>query len=338
MAKEDCPVCFEENAQVTQTSTTKVGIECPRCGRFFVSYRFMASASDERGELGARKSRLRADVSAWIRENENRGLFLGIGFLSPRDPDSDRAAFEAARVRTFHEKADRLLLAFEKKTDFAGQPLVWFKKIPELTARAWALNGLELKEIIRFLESEGRVMPTGGETQVKIDGKDFGVRDYFIGPAGWAYLEKLKELRPDSMQAFVAMPSSDEMLRVYEKALRPAIENDAKYKALLILLHEHVNRIDDEILVQIKRSRFMVADVTGQNANVTFEAGYALGLGLPVIWTCRDDEDKGKLFDIRQYNCCFWKPDDLKSLRERLAYRIEALIGKGEFIKEEKSD
>lgn len=57
-----------------------------------------------------------------------------------------------------------------------------------------------------------------------------------------------------------------------------------------------------------------------------FEAGFAIGLGIPIIWTAREDEVKGgKIhFDIRQYNCIEWKnPEDLK---EKLINRIKAVI------------
>jgi nucleoside 2-deoxyribosyltransferase len=90
---------------------------------------------------------------------------------------------------------------------------------------------------------------------------------------------------------------------------------------------EHVGKIDDEIMVQIRKSRFIVADFTGHRSGVYFEAGFALGLGLPVIWTCRKDELSKLHFDIRQYNCIDWV--DAADLRKRLAFRIEAAVGVG---------
>ncbi len=36
--------------------------------------------------------------------------------------------------------------------------------------------------------------------------------------------------------------------------------------------------------------RFMIADFTGHRGGVYFEAGFAHGLGIPVIWTCREDQ------------------------------------------------
>jgi hypothetical protein len=52
-----------------------------------------------------------------------------------------------------------------------------------------------------------------------------------------------------------------------------------------------------------------------------------MGLGLPVIWTCRKDDIKDLHFDIRQYNCIDWSEAD--ELATRLQQRIEAMLGHG---------
>jgi len=90
---------------------------------------------------------------------------------------------------------------------------------------------------------------------------------------------------------------------------------------------EHINRIDDEIIAHIKAASFVVADFTGHRGGVYFEAGFALGLDLPVIWCCRKDHLAELHFDIRQYNCIDWETPDELSMR--LQNRIEATIGKG---------
>ena len=65
----------------------------------------------------------------------------------------------------------------------------------------------------------------------------------------------------------------------------------------------------------------------GARGGVYFEAGFALGLGLRVVYTCRKDEVDKLAFDTRQYSHILWeKPEDL---REALANRIVALIGEG---------
>ena len=60
---------------------------------------------------------------------------------------------------------------------------------------------------------------------------------------------------------------------------------------------------------------------------VYYEAGFAFGLGLPVIYTCREDMVDKIHFDTRQYHHTVWKTAE--GLRESLKNRIVALIGEG---------
>jgi nucleoside 2-deoxyribosyltransferase len=103
--------------------------------------------------------------------------------------------------------------------------------------------------------------------------------------------------------------------------------SDAGYRPIRIDQLEHVNRIDDEIIAQIRRSKFLVADLTGHRNGVYFEAGFMLGLGRPVIWVCNSSAHQGTHFDTRQYNTIVY--DDIDDLKSRLQFRIEALLGRG---------
>ena len=118
----------------------------------------------------------------------------------------------------------------------------------------------------------------------------------------------------------------------WEKGIRPGIE-DSGYEPIRIDKTEFNDRIDDEIIAEIRRSRFLVADFTqdgdGARGGVYYEAGFAHGLGLPVIFTCRKDViDEGLIhFDTRQYNHIVWTTPE--ELRKRLAERVAATIGDG---------
>ncbi|MGB7512184.1 MAG: hypothetical protein WBP54_12970 [Pelodictyon phaeoclathratiforme] len=69
---------------------------------------------------------------------------------------------------------------------------------------------------------------------------------------------------------------------------------EAGYEPLRMDQGEHVNRIDDEIISQINSSKFVVADFTGHQGDVYFEAGYTFGIGLPVFWTCQQENKKAR--------------------------------------------
>jgi nucleoside 2-deoxyribosyltransferase len=122
----------------------------------------------------------------------------------------------------------------------------------------------------------------------------------------------------------------DESVKPASAAMHKAIAG-AGYHPVRLDQVEHNNKIDDEIIATIRRSKFLVADLTGHRGGVYFEAGFALGLGLPVIWLCREDDIQQVHFDNRQYNFITWRLNELDDLERRLRNRIEATLGHGPF-------
>ena len=112
----------------------------------------------------------------------------------------------------------------------------------------------------------------------------------------------------------------------WEDGISPALKK-AGFRPYRVDAEPHINRIDTKIITEIKNSRFLVADVTLQRPGVYFEAGYAIGLGLPVFWCVRSDDLKNVHFDTRQYNHIVW--EDEKYLAEQLHLFVTAIIGKG---------
>jgi len=306
-----CPVCRGHLKTRSQTDDDVLRVHCKRCGTFSctgtaVSMLFDESITSEMGKLrlGPWESRSRANASGYVAENQDI-----------RIASDDVEALVRLRTPSFHERADKLLLTLERETGFAGQELV----SPEsrMVGRAWCLNEAELREVLDFLVATERVRESpelGPEARVT------------ISPEGWAHLEHLRERNPGSPQAFVAMSFDPSLLPLWLDGLEPAIR-DAGYNPLRIDRKEHTRKIDDEIVAEIRRSKFLVVDLTGQRQSVYFEAGFALGLGITVIWTCRQDEIADLHFDIRQYNCIAWT--DPTELKEPLTNRIRAVFGQG---------
>ena len=152
-----------------------------------------------------------------------------------------------------------------------------------------------------------------------------GTRTVFlVTPKGWERIEKLKMPGRDSRQAFVAMWFDKALDEVFENGIKPAIEWDGATRAMRIDLKEHNGKIDDEIVAEIRRSRYLVADFTGNRGGVYFETGFALGLGLPVIWCVRDSDLENVHFDTRQYNHIAYT--NSSDLHAKLLNRIRATI------------
>lgn len=140
---------------------------------------------------------------------------------------------------------------------------------------------------------------------------------------GWERAAEIREEVTDSDRAFVAMWFKDKLRPAWEDGFKPALKQTG-YSPIRIDRIEHNDRIDDRIIGEIRGSGLLVADFTGNRGGVYFEAGFALGLELPVIWTCHEDCVDDLHFDTRQYNHIVWEePDDL---RESLEDRIRATI------------
>ena len=189
----------------------------------------------------------------------------------------------------------------------------------ELRAYAWS-ESIEWQEVSYFLEYLRET--------AWIDG-DFlgnGQSNVFVTVAGHNRIGELT-LNADSSQAFVAMWFHDSTIGAYEKGIEPSIK-DAGFNPLRIDRKDHINKIEDEIIAEIRRSRFLVADFTqgedGARGGVYYEAGFAHGLGIPVIFTCHKNSMKTLHFDIAHYSHIVWSsPVDL---REKLRNRIRAVI------------
>jgi hypothetical protein len=122
---------------------------------------------------------------------------------------------------------------------------------------------------------------------------------YELTVKGLQEIERFDKVIPDSVNVFVAMKFGDDLLdQAYREAMAPAIR-DCGYVPLQMAYLEHNNNIMDEMLGSIRRSRFLLADLTHQNQNVYFEAGFAQGLGIPVIYTCHESSIKDIMFDTQ---------------------------------------
>ena len=140
---------------------------------------------------------------------------------------------------------------------------------------------------------------------------------------GWNRIIELEKGKVDSNKTFVAMWFHASMADSFKKGISRAI-SECGYEPIRVDFEEHNEKICDRIIADIRKSKFVVCDFTGHRGGVYFEAGFAMGLDKPVIWTCKEDDVVNLHFDTRQYNHIVWKDED--DLYEKLKRRIEATI------------
>lgn len=133
--------------------------------------------------------------------------------------------------------------------------------------------------------------------------------------AGWEYYEQLAKGSAVYRKAFMAMKFGDPALeRMLTEVFRPAA---AKAGFDLFKLDDvpKAGLIDDRLRVEIQASDFVVADLSHDNLGAYWEAGYAEGLGKPVIYTCEQTKfDATKThFDTNHHLTIVWdaaRPDE----------------------------
>jgi len=208
------------------------------------------------------------------------------------------------------EKLDRILLYLEFKTEHAGQSVnIDFNVDYPI---AFAKNFKEFNFLIEQLKELGYI-------------ENEATTSFIITLSGWSRLYELNQYKIETNKAFIAMWFSEEMKIPFINGFSKAI-SDCGYQPIKIDLLEHNDKICDAIISEIKMSHFIVSDFSSHRQNVYFEAGFAMGLGIPVIYTCREDFmgiDKVH-FDTRQYNHIVW--NDENDLYEKLYNRIKATI------------
>jgi hypothetical protein len=141
---------------------------------------------------------------------------------------------------------------------------------------------------------------------------------------GWDRFEQLKRANPQSTSAFMAMQFNDQQMdRIYHDHFQPKL---AAIGYDLQTVTANAGLIDYQVRLQVTASRFVLADLTHENRGVYFEAGYAEGIGRPVIYTCRTDAFDPQVghphFDVNHHQCVRWDDPPAPAQLEDLSLTI----------------
>ena len=269
----------------------------------------------------------RARLTTWLIEQRQQGISI------PRITHEIVENAKNRRPLSAHDRGEKVLKYLADNTANLGQPVeigegsrnyygefiavLDSRSVQNVLARSESTQWSEVAFLIEYLTENGWVKPSSlaqyyAQCTVTVEGHN--------------HIAALSN-SADSLQAFVAMWFDDSMNDVYRNGFDPGIK-DAGYSPFRIDRAEFINKIDDEIIAEIRRSKFLVADFTqgddGARGSVYYEAGFAHGFGLPVIFTCHSNFI-GKLhFDTNHYPHIGWT--DAKDLRKKLSNRIRAVI------------
>lgn len=152
-----------------------------------------------------------------------------------------------------------------------------------------------------------------------------------LTPEGYEQVHlRVPDLDSEAPTAFLVCRFNDEMEKVYEQVYsKVGLHQDVNCPIYRVKDVHHVDRIDDRIVHELNKATVTIVDLTEENFNVAFEAGYALALNKPIVWTKRKSGGQEKIpFDIQSQNILFWDENDLEDFADKLKFRLLAALEK----------
>ncbi len=332
----NCPVCNYANAGFGRQDSQKraiytSNIECNRCGTYsvehYTQYSIKQAIINIIGEQNIYK------FIGYTREQTLRNEIKEIKY--------DNLQFDLKNILiqapvTVLDKMDRLLLNLSVISEHPGAEI--FIDNEKDYPLGYCRNSKEFMHYYEYLTSTKRqyLLRDGNNFKLSVD--------------GWDRIQVISQRPNISNQCFVAMWFNEEMNDIYDKYIKRAI-SDSGYKPQIVNKIPHDDDVNNKIIAEIRKSKFIIADFTGQRPGVYFEAGYAKGFDIPVVWSCREDwfdneveieqdviiegaKTKGKIiekrhthFDVNHRPFILWKnPEDLY---EKIKDYILAFFGEG---------
>lgn len=303
MLEGECPLCHIQTEYSQANTQLLHHVNCPNCGPFQIALDIFEDFKTD--QIFSKYGQI---ISGYVKERS----CLGKKIIKITHENFQELLNGINPPKSPIEKMERLLLNIYRQTDHFGASISLNTKFPAI---AYAKNETEIKAIYEALSKEGLIEST------------YNIGRICLTIDGFKRIEQIQAVNHDSRQFFMAMHFTDEMKSLFNNHINPAIESIG-YNGLIIANHEHNNDINDEIISEIRKSRFLIADFTGIRGGVYFEAGYAKGIGIPVIWTCKkadfDNTDTKPHFDIEHYN--FILRENAQDLTTKLINRINATI------------
>lgn len=182
------------------------------------------------------------------------------------------------------------------------------------TPRVGALNNDMFGLLVKELIAKGLIISRG---QIEVPNpRGVGVLvglTYGLTLEGWERYEAERHGRLAGHYGFIAMKFGDLVLDAFaESVIKPAVREGVGYSLIDLRDVSRAGVIDNILREQIRDAAFILVDLTHDNPGAYWEAGYAEGLGKPVIYLCeRAKFDKAKThFDTNHCTTVLWSEND----------------------------
>lgn len=309
-----CPVCRMELMSAPRSAGgDRREFLCYNCGPFNLS----GSAEVALEKQGFSRSE-RAKVAFGIRRSGGGGVVTTCAvdafILNLALPDAGMLI-------------DNLVLHLSHELEAPGEPTdLW---APSLRASVGALTSTGVQWAIEEAVSANLVQ--GTPTRTMGGSEEFRLLGATLTMDGWSRVADLLRSAKGSRKAFMAMKFGESTLdSIFVDHFKPAIRATG-FELLRLDEEPRAGLIDDRLRLELRTSRFVIADLTHGNNGAYWEAGFAEGVGRPVIYTCRhdvfNDPTTRPHFDTNHYLTVIWDPANAAVAADQLKTIVRVTLG-----------
>ncbi len=282
MENNNCPICdlplisFKEDHNLNISD-----FNCSACGQFSATYEYINRHKKENVHFiqGALRERQLNNLSTTLFMGDSKSKQKGIHFTekellkSVQIPENPAQKIEKFLENLSKVTKDNLAenITINRKNDF---PLCYSKDAKELD---WIWKTMNDKG---YFHGVSRDKLKSYKFQLSIE--------------AWEKIETLKHGNNECKQGFIAC-SFGEDREEFITAIENGIEK-AGFNPMCIKDKYYTNSIMNKALSEIRKSKFVIVDLTNQRNPVSFESGYVFGLKINCIFVIQkkdwDDNEK----------------------------------------------
>ncbi|MFA7332157.1 MAG: hypothetical protein WC326_13895 [Candidatus Delongbacteria bacterium] len=268
LKKDHCPICDGVAAVEPPENSNKKDILCERCGSFSITIGAQESMLDFSD--AAKRKYERARWSYFINHLNREHVEVTSSFVMENKAK--------AALPTPDEQLDAFILLFYESALYISQ------MIRISNAVIYKTCGLIDQSSIEYVASYYKDM--GLISGVGLGSNAVALR---LTPSGWSHCKSLLSNEGDNKLIFMAME-----YRIFdiESAYVEVFKQAVKGVGFNLFKNDEMPTpgiIDHHLRNNIRRSRMLFADLTTENNGAYWEAGFAEGLGKPVLYFCRKD-------------------------------------------------
>lgn len=194
------------------------------------------------------------------------------------------------------------------------------------TSLVGSFNPVMFGQLVNEIRERGLIVKLGDQKRPNPRGA--GVLSgalYGLTLDGWERYEEERRGKIAGQYGFIAMKFHDAALdNLVDKTIKPGVKAAIGYDVFHLLNVARAGVIDNILREQIRDAAFVLVDLTHDNPGAYWEAGYAEGLGKPVIYLCEKSKfNKAQThFDTNHCATVMWEIGNESCFVENLVATI----------------